>query len=91
MTLLELIILLLIAGICGGIAQSLVGYSGGGCFLSIVIGFIGALLGTWVARKMGLPELLDLNIGGQNFPVLWSIIGGVLFTGILSLLSPRRR
>jgi uncharacterized membrane protein YeaQ/YmgE (transglycosylase-associated protein family) len=90
MSLLELLLLLLIAGICGGIAQSLVGYSGGGCFLSIVVGFIGALIGSWIGRKLGLPEIFVLNIGDTTFPVLWSIIGAVLFVAILSLLSPRR-
>ena len=42
--------LLLVAGIIGSLAQSIVGYSHGGCAVSIVMGFIGALLGTWLAR-----------------------------------------
>ncbi len=90
MTLLEFIILLIIAGLCGSIAQALVGYSGGGCFLSIVVGFIGALLGTWIARKIALPDFFSLQVGDTTFPVIWSIIGAVVFVGILSLLSPRR-
>ncbi len=45
MTWLEILVLLLVAGICGGIARSLVGYSHGGCLASIALGFIGALLG----------------------------------------------
>jgi len=44
MSLLELFLLLLIAGIAGSIGQSLSGYSKGGCFISIVVGFVGALL-----------------------------------------------
>ena len=90
MSILEFVFLLIIAGITGSFGQSLVGYSAGGCFLSIIVGFIGALLGTWIARQIGLPEVLVLNIGGVEFPVLWAIIGAVVFTGILSLLSPRR-
>jgi hypothetical protein len=35
MTLIELLLLLLVAGICGSVAQSLVGYSHGGCLASI--------------------------------------------------------
>ncbi|MEO8399845.1 MAG: GlsB/YeaQ/YmgE family stress response membrane protein [Ignavibacteriaceae bacterium] len=87
----EILILLLIAGICGGLAQALVGYSGGGCFLSIAIGFIGALIGSWLARKFALPDFFEVTVGGNTFPVVWSIIGGVVFTAILNLLSPRRR
>ncbi|HVO72776.1 MAG TPA: GlsB/YeaQ/YmgE family stress response membrane protein [Ignavibacteriaceae bacterium] len=90
MSLLDLLILLIIAGICGSIAQALVGFSRGGCFLSIAVGFIGALLGSWLAKKFGFPEFFVINIGGTSFPVIWSIIGAVIFVGMLSLLTPRR-
>ena len=90
MTILDLIVLLVVAGICGGLAQALVGYSRGGCLVSIVLGFIGALLGTWLARLLALPELFTLVIGGHSFPVIWSIIGAALFVAILSLLTARR-
>lgn len=90
MSLVELLILLLVAGICGAIAQSLAGYSHGGCLVTIVLGFIGALFGTWMARATGLPEAFPLEIGGRTFPVIWSIIGGALFAAVLSLLTRRR-
>lgn len=86
----QFLILLIIAGICGSLAQALVGYSRGGCLVSVVIGFIGALLGTWLAGKLGLPELLALNIGGSSFPIVWTIIGASLFVAVLSLISGRR-
>jgi uncharacterized membrane protein YeaQ/YmgE (transglycosylase-associated protein family) len=91
MGLVQFLILLIIAGICGSLAQALVGYSRGGCLVSIVIGFIGALLGGWIAGKLGLPELLALNIGGSSFPIVWTIIGASLFVAVLSLISGRRR
>lgn len=87
----QFLILLIVAGICGSLAQALVGYSRGGCLVSIVIGFIGALLGTWLAGKFGLPELLALNIGGSSFPIVWTIIGASLFVAVLALISGRRR
>lgn len=89
-SLLELLLLLLIAGICGGIAQSLAGFSRGGCLVSIAMGFIGALLGTWLARLMSLPEMFAIQIGGTTFPILWSIIGGALFAALLGLLTRSR-
>ena len=91
MGLLEFLVLLLIAGICGSIAQAMVGYSGGGCLVSIALGFIGALLGLWIARLMQLPDLFVLEIGGHPFPVIWSIIGAALFAAVLSLLTRRAR
>lgn len=90
MTLLELLLLLLIAGVCGAIGQTLAGLSRGGCFTAIAVGFIGALLGMWLARVMHLPELLSIQLGGTAFPVLWSIIGAALFVGLIGLLTGRR-
>ena len=91
MTLGGFLLLLLIAGICGSVAQALVGYSHGGCLTSIVLGLIGAVLGTWLARKAGMEEILAVSIGGQTFPIVWSVIGAALFVAILSLLRPRNR
>ena len=41
----EFLLLLLVAGITGSIGQALTGFSRGGCFLAIIVGFVGALLG----------------------------------------------
>jgi uncharacterized membrane protein YeaQ/YmgE (transglycosylase-associated protein family) len=91
MTILEFIVLLLIAGICGSLAQALVGYSHGGCLVSIALGFIGALFGTWLARVSGLPEMLAIQLGDRSFPIIWSIIGAALFAAVLSLITRQPR
>ena len=91
MSLLDLLILLVIAGICGSIGQSIVGYSHGGCIVSIAVGFIGALLGEWIARKLALPDFFVVNIGGSNFPVVWSILGSIVFTGFISLFFKEKK
>ncbi len=90
MSLVGFLVLLLVAGVCGALAQAIAGYSHGGCLVSIALGFIGALLGTWLARLLGLPEVFALQIGDQSFPVIWSIIGAALFVAILSLFTARR-
>lgn len=90
MTILDLIVLLIIAGLCGAIGQAITGFSRGGCLVSIAIGFIGALLGMWLSRQMGLPELFSIRIGTTNFPIVWSIIGSALFVALISLISRRR-
>jgi uncharacterized membrane protein YeaQ/YmgE (transglycosylase-associated protein family) len=84
------LLLLLVAAISGMIGQSLAGYSVGGCLTSIVVGFIGAFIGSWIGRSLGLPEPLAVNVGGQTFPVLWSVIGSALFVAVLALISRRR-
>lgn len=90
MTLLQLLVLLLIAGVCGALGQAISGFSRGGCLVSIALGFIGALLGMWLARQLGLPELFAIQIGATSFPIVWSIIGSAIFVAIISLLSRRR-
>lgn len=90
MSVTSMIILVLIAGICGAVGQSIAGYSRGGCLASIAVGFIGAMLGMWVAKMMGLHELFAVRIGGQSFPIVWSIIGSALFVALISLISRQR-
>ncbi len=86
MSITELIVLLVIAAVCGGIGQSLAGYDLGGCLVSIVVGFIGAYIGMWMAGKFGLPEIFAVNIGGKTFPIIWAIIGSAVFTLIVALI-----
>ena len=89
MTIVEFLLFLLIAGICGAIAQSLVGYSHGGCLVSIALGLIGSLLGAWLARQVGVGDILAIQIDDKTFPVVWSIIGAALFVALLSLITRR--
>ncbi len=86
MTLMGFIVLLIIAAICGGIGQSIAGYSLGGCFASIIVGFIGAYIGMWIAGKYGLPQFYTITIQGESFPIVWSVIGSAVFTFIIALI-----
>ena len=90
MTLTSFLVLLVVAGICGSIGRAIAGYSHGGCLVSIALGFIGALLGVWLAGALHLPDLFVVNIGGENFPIIWSIIGSALFVAVINLLTRRR-
>lgn len=91
MTIVELLVLLLVAGICGAAGKAIVGWFPGGFLASIGVGFVGALVGTWVARLVGLPELFAIHVGTTTFPIIWSILGSALFVGVISLLAGRRR
>jgi uncharacterized membrane protein YeaQ/YmgE (transglycosylase-associated protein family) len=89
-TLLSLFLYLLIAAVAGGIGRAIAGGTHSGCLVSIVLGFIGAVLGSWIAHKMGLPEPLMISVGGAPFPFLWSVIGAALFVAVVVALSGRR-
>lgn len=90
MGIVDFIVLAVIAAIAGAIGQALAGYSLGGCLISAVVGYIGAFIGLWLARQFGLPELLVIQVGDQPFPVVWAIIGSLIFTLIVGLLTRRR-
>jgi len=89
MTLTHFVVLLIVAGICGSIGRALVGYSHVGCLGSIALGFIGALLGVWIARALHLPEVFVWRVGNEAFPVVWSIAGSALFVAVLSAMTRR--
>jgi uncharacterized membrane protein YeaQ/YmgE (transglycosylase-associated protein family) len=84
-----LIVLVVIAAICGAVGKALAGGARGGLLVSIALGFIGALFGPWIARQLGLAEPFVLHLSGQTFPILWSIIGAAMFVALLHLLSGR--
>lgn len=89
MSLTSLLLLLLIAAICGAVGKAIAGSARGGLIVTTVLGFIGALIGPWVARQFHLPEPFMVTIGGHPFPVLWSIIGAALFVALMHLFSRR--
>ena len=90
MGIVELLVLLLVAGILGAIGKAIAGGTRGGFLVSIALGFVGALLGTWLARNTGLPELFTFNVAGTKLPIVWSIIGCAIFVALINLVSRRR-
>lgn len=89
-TLPGLLLLIVIAAVCGAVGKAIAGGARGGLIVSTALGFIGALIGPWVATRLKLPEPLMVHISGHSFPVLWSIIGAAIFVAIIHLISRRR-
>ncbi|MBN1541349.1 GlsB/YeaQ/YmgE family stress response membrane protein [candidate division KSB1 bacterium] len=78
------LVLLIIAAICGSIGASIAGRSSSGCLSSIVLGFIGALIGSWLSRELAVPDWFVFH----RIPIVWSIIGAALFVAALGILNP---
>jgi uncharacterized membrane protein YeaQ/YmgE (transglycosylase-associated protein family) len=85
-----LLVLILIAAICGAIGKAIAGDARGGLIVSTALGFIGALVGPWMARALKLPEPFVVIIDRHPFPILWSIIGAALFVALIHIFSRRR-
>lgn len=96
MDLLEVMILVVIAGICGAIAEFLVGFSPGSVFLVMLTGVVGAYLGNWIALALaaaisGFPPLLLVRVGTITFDIFWAIIGSIIILELLAFLRGGRR
>jgi uncharacterized membrane protein YeaQ/YmgE (transglycosylase-associated protein family) len=90
LTLPGLLVLIVIVAICGAVGKAFAGGGQRGLVASIALGFIGAMLAPWVARQFGLSEPFVLYVSGRSFPIVWSIVGAVLFVALLHLLTGRR-
>jgi len=90
MTFVEFILYLVIAGICGAVARAIAGGTSRGFIVSILVGFVGAFLGVWIARMTRLPRLVVVTVEGHPFPIVWSIVGGIVLVTIAQALLPRR-
>ena len=87
MSFLGFLILLLVASLCGSIGAGLAGHTSRGCLTNIVLGLIGALIGTWLSRELGIRDFLYF----QRIPILWSIVGSALFVAVLGIFTGKRR
>jgi uncharacterized membrane protein YeaQ/YmgE (transglycosylase-associated protein family) len=79
----RILILLLIAFVCGSIGAGIAGLSKKGCLTGIALGFIGALIGGWLSKQIGIRDILYY----KDIPILWSIIGSALFVAFIKLIS----
>lgn len=86
MSVLEVMVFLFIAAMCGAVARAIAGGTGGGFIASVALGFLGAFVGTWLAHLLRLPELLEVDIGRHPFPIVWSILGALVLVALAHVL-----
>jgi len=92
MNLMDFVLTLGMALICGTLAQLTSGYSRGGWIVNLGIGFLGALAGVVVSRMLNAREIYNLQMGATSFPVIYALIGCVFFLAAINLLvKPGRR
>ena len=94
---LDLVLILAIAAVIGGVGQWLTGYSLPNLLVSIVLGFLGALIGRWI-HFTWMKDVLAFPVAGFTFPVIWSVGGATLLvlawhgaSLMLNRLMPRRQ
>jgi uncharacterized membrane protein YeaQ/YmgE (transglycosylase-associated protein family) len=90
LSLTQLIVWLIVALLCGVVAEAIIGYSHGGMISSTILGLLGALFGTWLADLLHLPALLTFRLFDVEIELIWSILGSVLLIVILQTFRVRR-
>lgn len=87
----QILVCLVLAFLCGLLAQAIAGRSLGGFIVSTLIGLIGAVVGRLIAQALKAPEPLVIGVGGESIPVLWSIIGATLTTLLVVYMRGGKR
>ncbi len=92
MSITRIIIWIVVAAIAGALGQVIAG-SRGGLLISVVLGFFGAIVGTWLAQQLNLPDILVVTINGESFPIVWTLIGATILAALFGAFtrSNRRR
>ncbi len=90
MSVATIIIWLVVAAIAGAIGQVIAG-SRGGILISIALGFFGAIVGTWLARQLNLPDILVITINGESFPLVWTLIGATILAALFGAFTRSNR
>ena len=80
---LHLLLVGLVAALCGSLGAAIAGREGGGCLRSMALGLVGSAVGTAIGRWSGLPRILTFH----DFPVVWAIMGSALFVALVGLLG----
>jgi len=80
MTIESLLGVLIIGGLAGWIAGLLVKGRGHGIVMNIVVGIVGAFIGTWVFGFFGL------HAGGMVGSLIVATVGAAILLGLLQLI-----
>ena len=86
MDIIQLLLLIVIAAIFGAIGQSIAGYNFSGCFLGIIVGLVGAIVGPMIAANYELDPVFKITIMKKDYELFWSMAGALASSFIVGLL-----
>jgi uncharacterized membrane protein YeaQ/YmgE (transglycosylase-associated protein family) len=84
-TIIGLVLALAVAILAGVIAREVVGGRKSNILELLLVGLVGALVGTILARIAGFPRLI--SVGG--LPILWTIVGAIIVAVVWNAISAR--
>lgn len=72
--------------IAGFIASKIVNKAGEGFLLDIILGIVGAVVGGWLFRTLGMPGVTGFNV----YSLIVAVAGAIVFLLVYHLLFHRR-
>lgn len=84
--LIGIILLLVVATLCGAVAEYVLGHREG-VGETLLIGLMGAVLGVIIRAVLHLPGLITI----AGVPIFWAILGSVIIVALLKLARPQPR
>ena len=91
MSIFDFLIMVVLACVLGVVSQRILGLQRGGFLLTTILGFFGVLLGRELVYRLGFPEPIPIHVRGHPFPLVWSVIGGVVMTVVAAFLTRKWR
>jgi len=82
--LIGLVFLLLVAVLCGAIAEKLLHYEGGGIVTTAGVGLIGSVVGLVIAKILHLPTWPHI----AHLPVVWTVVGSLVLVAGMKVIAP---
>ena len=93
MGLLNFLLQLVIAGVIGYAASALMGTRRVHIVAVVLLGFLGTIVGPWIANFFHLTDGLDglaimptVLVGGAPFSLVWSIVGAAIVVAVVSMV-----
>jgi uncharacterized membrane protein YeaQ/YmgE (transglycosylase-associated protein family) len=90
MNVLEFIILLVMAGVLGVVAQKILG-ARYGMVVSVILGLVGAIVGSQLADWFHFPARYAIRIGPSEVQVVWALVGALIVTFGAGIIAKSNR
>ncbi|HYF01409.1 MAG TPA: hypothetical protein VEJ18_20975 [Planctomycetota bacterium] len=90
MNVLEFIVLVILAGMLGVVAQRILGTKYG-LLVTVVLGFVGALIGLQLGKWFHLGVRLYLVVGNEQVHLFWATVGALIVTFVAGIISKSNR
>ena len=83
----QLVIIVVIALIAGGLAIAILGMRRGVGGLDFLVAVIGSFLFDWISHAMAFPVIVPITYHKVEYEFIWSLLGAFLFIFLLRFAS----